>query len=223
MHVMAALVEASERGSVELAARALSEGSVVAVPTDTVYGLAAALDRPEAIARLFELKGRPSDVPCAVLVAGPDQLVTITGPLGPLAAQLARRFWPGPLTLVVPRSAAFEVDLGGPPEAGSTVGVRWPDDRLVAELARLSGPVAATSANLHGEPPARTASEVSRAFDGDERLALVLDGGTCHGVPSTVVDCTGDTLRCLRDGAVGWAEVVEEVQSGPSAGGTGDR
>jgi len=64
---------------------------------------------------------------------------------------------------------------------------------------------------------------VSRAFDGDERLALVLDGGTCHGVASTVVDCTGETLRCLRDGAVSWAEVVGEVQSGPSAGGTGDR
>ena len=220
---MSAPLDAADRGSVELAARALSEGSVVAVPTDTVYGLAAALDRPEAIERLFELKGRPSDVPCAVLVAGPDQLATITGRLGPLASQLARRFWPGPLTLVVARSKDFEVDLGGPPEARSTVGVRWPDDRLVGELARLSGPVAATSANLHGEPPAETAAEVRRAFDGDERLALVLDGGTCHGVPSTVVDCTGETLRCLRDGAVSWAEVVGEVQSGPSAGGTGDR
>jgi L-threonylcarbamoyladenylate synthase len=217
------VLDAADRGSVELAARALSEGSVVAVPTDTVYGLAAAIDRPEAIARLFEMKGRPPDVPCAVLLAGPDQLTTITGRLGPLASQLARRFWPGPLTLVVERSEDFEVDLGGPPEARSTVGVRWPDDPLVGELARLSGPIAATSANLHGEPPARTAAEVGHAFHGDERLGLVLDGGSCAGVPSTVVDCTGETLRCLRDGALSWAEVVGEVQSEPSAGGTGDR
>jgi L-threonylcarbamoyladenylate synthase len=221
--VTAAVLATGDPASVELAARALSEGSVVAVPTDTVYGLAAALDRPEAIAALFGLKGRPPDVPCAVLVAGPDQLAAITGPLGPLASRLAERLWPGPLTLVVERRSGFDVDLGGPPTARGTVGVRWPDDPVVGELARLAGPLVATSANLHGEPPARTAVEVCRAFDGDERLALVLDGGACVRVPSTVVECTGETLRCLRDGAVGWAEVVEQVQSGPSAGGTGDR
>jgi L-threonylcarbamoyladenylate synthase len=184
-----------------------------------VYGLAAALQRPEAIGRLFELKGRPPDVPCAVLVAGPDQLGAIAGSLGPLASRLAERFWPGPLTLVVERCSGFEADLGGPPAARTTVGLRWPADQVVGDLARLAGPLVATSANLHGEAPARTAAEVCRAFDDDERLALVIDGGAGGGVPSTVVDCTGDTLRCLRDGAVGWAEVVEQVQSGPSAGG----
>ena len=153
----------------------------------------------------------------------PDQLGPISGPLGPLASRLAERFWPGPLTLVVERAPEFEVDLGGPPEAARTVGVRWPADPVVEQLARGAGPFVATSANLHGETPARTADEVCRSFEGDERLMLVLDGGAAHGVPSTVVDCTGETLRCLRDGAVGWAEVVEQVQSGPSVGGTGDR
>jgi tRNA threonylcarbamoyl adenosine modification protein (Sua5/YciO/YrdC/YwlC family) len=214
---------AADPGSIELAARTLSEGSIVAVPTDTVYGLAAALHRPEAIARLFELKGRPPDVPFAVLVAGPDQLAAITGPLGPVASRLAEGFWPGPLTLVVERRKGFGVDLGGPPSASGTVGVRWPADPVVGEIARLAGPVVATSANRHGEPPALTSVEVCRAFDGDDRLTLVLDGGAGQGVPSTVVDCTGETLRCLRDGAVSWAAVVEHVQSGPSAGGTGDR
>jgi L-threonylcarbamoyladenylate synthase len=215
------LLAAGEPGAVHLAAKVLSEGSVVAVPTDTVYGLAAALERPEAIAALFELKGRPPDVPCAILVAGLDQLAPITGPLGPLASPLAEGFWPGPLTLVVERRSGFVTDLGGPPAARSTVGVRWPADRTVGELARQAGPLVATSANLHGEPPASTAVEVRAAFDRDERLALVLDGGACEGVPSPVVDCTGETLRCLRDGAVSWAEVVEQGQSGPSAGGTG--
>ncbi len=213
------VLAAADPGTLEAAGAALSAGWVVAVPTDTVYGLAAALDRPEAIARLFELKGRPPDVPCAVLVAAPDQLGPITGSLGPVASRLAERFWPGPLTLVVERSSGFDADLGGRPSARGTVGVRWPADPVVGEVARKAGPVVATSANLHGEPPARTAAEVCGAFAGDERLALVIDGGRCGGVPSTVVDCTGDTLRCLRDGAVSWAEVVEQSRQGPSTGG----
>ncbi len=216
---MPSALPAGDPGALEVAGRALAAGSVVAVPTDTVYGLAVALDRPEAIARLFEMKGRPPEVPCAVLVAGPDQLDPISGPLGPPASQLAERFWPGPLTLVVERSTRFDTDLGGPPSARATVGVRWPGDPVARQLARMVGPLVATSANLHGEPPARTAAEVCRAFADDARLALVLDGGAGGGLPSTVVDCTGRTLRCLRDGAVGWAEVVEQVQSGPDVGG----
>jgi tRNA threonylcarbamoyl adenosine modification protein (Sua5/YciO/YrdC/YwlC family) len=220
---MTSVLAADCPGWAERAGDALSEGSVIAIPTDTVYGLAAALGRPEAIARLFALKGRPPDVPCAVLVAGPDQAASITTPLTALASRLAERFWPGPLTLVVERRSGFDVDLGGPPEAQRTVGVRWPADRVVEELALRSGPLVATSANLHGEPPARAAAEVCAAFEGDERLALVLDGGVRRGTPSTVVDCTGETLRCLRDGAVAWAELVEYVQPGPTVGGSGDR
>jgi L-threonylcarbamoyladenylate synthase len=221
--VTTTVLGADAPGSLERAGRALSGGSVVAVPTDTVYGLAAALDRPETIEHLFALKGRPAEVPCAVLVAGPEQLAPITGPLGAIASRLAERFWPGPLTLVVERRRGFDADLGGPAAARRTVGVRWPHDRVVEALARSVGPLVTTSANLHGEPPAGTAEEVARAFEGDDRLALVLDGGVRSGVPSTVVDCTGETLRCLRDGAVGWAELVEHVQSGPSVGGHGDR
>ena len=186
------------------AAAALAEGMVVALPTDTVYGLAADPTQPDAVQRLFALKGRPAEVPLPVLVAGPDQVAQIAGPLEVAAASLAKRFWPGPLTLVVPRRPGFTADLGGPPAARSTVGVRWPDHEVARALCELLGPLAVTSANLHGQPPATTASGVAAAFTGRDQPALILDGGTCDGVPSTVVECRGPASRCLREGALAW-------------------
>ena len=123
------------------------------MPTDTVYGLAVDPTQPEAVARLFALKGRPDDVPLPVLVAGPEQVALVAGHLGPAAQHLAERFWPGPLTLVVPRRRGFTVDLGGPPAARQTVGVRRPDHPVVVALCELLGPLAVTSANLHGADP----------------------------------------------------------------------
>ena len=196
------MLAAGEPASLRLAAAALADGDVVAVPTDTVYGLAADPTPPEASARLFALKGRPEDVPLPVLVAGPEQLALVAGELEVAAAELAARFWPGPLTLVVPRRAEFTIDLGGPPAVRQTVGVRRPDHRVVVALCELLGPLAVTSANLHGAEPATTSAQVASAFAGLEGLACILDGGTCDGTPSTVVECRGPASRCLREGAI---------------------
>jgi len=198
------VLPAGDRGAIHRAAAALADGDVVAVPTDTVYGLAVDPSQPEAVARLFALKGRPDDVPLPILVAGPEQVALVAGELDLAAAELAARFWPGPLTLVVPRCPGFVVDLGGPAAARQTVGVRRPDHALVVALCELLGPLAVTSANLHGSPPATTAAEVEGAFAGSDQPAVVLDGGTCAGAPSTVVECRGPASRCLREGALAW-------------------
>lgn len=162
---------------------ALRAGEVVAVPTDTVYGLVATLDHA---ARLFEAKQRPTDVDLPVLCADRDQAQSLAAdPLPDLAEQ-----WPGPLTLVVRRVPSLTADLGAHHE---TVGLRVPAHDVTRELARLVGPLASTSANRHGEPPCTTAEEVRAVFD-----VVVVDGGTCDGRPSTVVDCTGPEPRVLR-------------------------
>ena len=208
----AEVVVSSGPDTLRRAAAALADGAIVAVPTDTVYGLAVDPAQPEAVARLFALKGRPDDVPLPVLVSGPEQVDQVAGALGPAAAALAARFWPGPLTLVVPRRRGFTVDLGGPPAARRTVGVRRPDHPVVVALCELLGPLAVTSANLHGAPPATTTAEVVAAFARSDQPKLVLDGGRCAGMPSTVVECRGPVSRCLREGALAW----EDLHAAPS-------
>jgi tRNA threonylcarbamoyl adenosine modification protein (Sua5/YciO/YrdC/YwlC family) len=208
------LLVAGGSASLHRAAAALADGAVVGVPTDTVYGLAVDPAQPEAVARLFALKGRPRDVPLPVLVAGPAQVALVAGDLEPAAAELAARFWPGPLTLVVPRRRGFTADLGGPPAARQTIGVRWPEHPVIGALCELLGPLAVTSANLHGAAPAATAEAVVSAFAGADQPVVVLDGGTCGGAPSTVVECRGPASRCLREGALAWDDL--HVRSRPA-------
>ena len=216
---MAAILRADDPEAVALAAEALADGSVVAVPTDTVYGLAVDPSRPEAVELLFALKERPADVALPVLVAGPDQVEALTGPLETAAQDLAGRFWPGPLTVVVPRRPGFDVDLGGRRSARRMVGIRWPDHQLIQELCRRLGPLAVTSANIHGSVPATTAHLVARAFIGAGQPAVILDGGVCDGAPSTVVECRGSASRCLREGAVPWDEILEQPPGRLALGG----
>jgi L-threonylcarbamoyladenylate synthase len=214
------VLQTSDTGAVRRAATALADGEVVALPTDTVYGLAVDPAQPEAVERLFALKGRPASVPLPILVAGSEQVALVAGELEVAARALAARYWPGPLTLVVPRRPGFTVDLGGPVAAQQTVGVRRPDHPVVVALCELLGPLAVTSANLHGEAPATTAAEVERAFAGSDQPGVILDGGVCDGAPSTVVECRGPASRCLREGALPWA-----VLHGPdelSPGGRGE-
>jgi L-threonylcarbamoyladenylate synthase len=187
------------------AVEALRAGWVVGLPTDTVYGLAVDPWQPEAVDRLFALKERPPTVALPVVIGRLDQAEPVTGPLTGSARELADRYWPGPLTLVVPRAPGFDADLGGPPASRGTVGVRWPAHPLIQALCRELGPLALTSANRHGAPPATTALEVARAFPDAGQLAAILDGGVCDGVPSTVVECRGATTRCLRQGAIPWS------------------
>ena len=209
---------ASASGALREAAAALADGAVVAVPTDTVYGLAVDPAQPEAIERLFALKGRPADVPLPILVAGREQVALVADELEMAARALAGRYWPGPLTLVVPRRPGFTVDLGGRSTSHQTVGVRWPDHPVVVGLCELLGPLAVTSANLHGAPPATTADEVISTFALSDLPAVVIDGGMCDGLPSTVVECRGPASRCLREGALPWSEL-----HGPYEGAAGGR
>lgn len=192
-------------GGPDEAAEALRRGEVVAVPTDTVYGLVVVVARPGAGAALAAAKGRSADVPVQVLVAGSDQVADLAGPaaLGPAGERLAARFWPGGLTLVVPRRPGLGYDLGGD---GSTVGVRCPAHPLVVGLCRAVGPLAATSANQHGQPPLTSAAAVAEVFAGS--VALVVDGGIGNSVASTVVDLSGSLPALLREGAVPWAEIL---------------
>ncbi len=204
-----------DAGAMALAVSALESGRVVAVPTDTVYGLAVDPTNPEAVEQLFSLKQRPAHVALPVLVGRAEHVSQVAGTLDSAARHLAERYWPGPLTLVVPRRRGFTVDLGGPGSSRSTVGVRWPDHELVQRLCESLGPLAVTSANLHGFRPAASAQQVADTFAGSDMLAVVLDGGRCDGIPSTVVECRGPAFRCLREGAIPWADLHGRDGRGP--------
>jgi L-threonylcarbamoyladenylate synthase len=182
--------------------RALAEGSVVGLPTDTVYGLAARLDGAP-VARIFAAKGRPQGTALPVLVGDREQVGLVAASFPKRAWAIAERLWPGPLTVVVRARRRVGELVGGD---GRTVGIRWPDHPLVEQLCLEAGPLAVTSANRHGEPPCTSASAVLAAFGAGD-VPLVVDGGDCDGAPSTVVDCSGQRPVCLREGAVAWSEI----------------
>ncbi len=187
------------------AIEALRAGGVIAIPTDTVYGIGVSLDTPGGIERLFAAKSRPPDKAIALLLADLDQAAGI-GELTPAARALATAFWPGGLTLVVPRRTDRPLPAaltGGElaPGAIPTVGLRVPDHDAPRALARALGPLPTTSANRSGEPEARDADEIERLLG--SAVDLVLDGGPAGGGPaSTVVDVTGEAPRILRPGAI---------------------
>lgn len=189
----------------DAAVKALRDGRVVVLPTDTVYGLAAAVNHPEAIRSIFELKARPKDKALPVLAASLEDVRAVAVVSG-RAEQAARAYWPGSLTLVLPRAPGFEIDLGG--ADGSTVAVRIPDCKAALEVLARTGPLAVTSANRSGRPPATTASEARSAVgDGVE---VIVDGGPAGGTPSTVVSLVGEP-RVLRAGAIAGEEVLQAV------------
>lgn len=175
----------------------LNNGGVVAFPTDTVYGLAALAFEANMVESLYTIKGRNNSRAIAILIGELTQLDLVISTMNPMARKLAQRFWPGPLTLVVPRNPALPDNLS----PNLTIGVRMPDHPVALELLRQSGPLAVTSANLSGKENAVSAREVLQQLDG--RIHLVLDGGTTPGgVPSTVVDCTGSGPQLLRAGPI---------------------
>jgi L-threonylcarbamoyladenylate synthase len=184
---------------------ALRRGGIVAIPTDTVYGIGVALDTPGGIERLFAAKSRPPDRAIALLVADVEQ-ATELGELTPAARALAAAFWPGGLTLVVPRRTDRPLPAaltGGElaPGAIPTIGLRVPNHDAPRALARAIGPLPTTSANRSGEPEARDADEIERLLGA--AIDLVLDGGPAAGGPaSTVVDVTSAEPRILRAGAI---------------------
>ncbi|MEY2582967.1 MAG: L-threonylcarbamoyladenylate synthase [Ilumatobacteraceae bacterium] len=195
----------------------LRAGGLVAIPTETVYGLAADASNPDAVRRIFEVKRRPPDHPLIVHIAGAEHLREWASTTPPSAAILAEACWPGPLTLLVPRSGrVLDVVTGGRP----TVGLRVPAHQLTLELLeRFGGGLAAPSANRFGRVSPTTAEHV-RADLGDD-VDFVLDGGSCPiGVESTIVDCTVDPPQVLRPGAISAADIESllDMTLGASAG-----
>lgn len=190
------VVHAREVGAVERAAAVLRAGGLVAFPTDTVYGLGALFSDLSAVARLYEVKGRATDRPIALLLDQADRL-PLVAELSDVVSPLARHFWPGGLTLVLPKTDRVSEEIS----AGPTVGVRVPDLPLARRLIRAAGGVlAVTSANRSGQPPACTAEEVLEQLGG--QFDILLDGGRCSGLVSTVLDCTVWPPVVLRPGVV---------------------
>lgn len=185
--------------AIRAAAALLRRGGLVAFPTETVYGLGARAFDPAAARRVYRAKGRPSDNPLIVHVDGPRMLAAVAAEVPPLAARLMRAFWPGPLTLVLEKSAAVPAAVTG---RRSTVAVRCPAHPAARALLRALGePLAAPSANRSGRPSPTSAAHVLADLRG--RVPLILDGGSCRaGLESTIVDARGRRPVLLRPGAV---------------------
>lgn len=183
---------------VETAARIIKSGGVAAVPTETVYGLAANAMDSAAVGRIFAAKGRPETKPVSIFVTGIGMAERFCENIPDGARRLAGAFWPGPLTIILKRREQVPDAITA---GGEGVGIRVPDHETALELLRLADmPLTGTSANLSGQEPARTGKRAYEIFNG--RVECVIDGVSPGGVPSTVVDMTGDTAKIIRSGAI---------------------
>jgi len=201
--MMTAVLSADET-AIRRAIQVLKGGGLVAFPTDTVYGVGAHVFMPEAVAKLYTAKMRPRDRAIPILLAGAEDIALVAEEIPEVAWELMERFWPGGLTLVLPKKAAVpDMVTAGQPN----VAVRVPDHPVPQALIEgLGAPLAATSANLSGHPSPITAEEVRAELGG--RIELILDGGRCPGgIPSTVLDLTADPPAILRRGAVAAEEI----------------
>jgi len=194
--------------SLQTAFDILQRGGLVAFPTDTVYGVGALAFDGKAVESIYAAKDRPIEKAIPVLIADADDMEKIGIDIPDIAYQLAARFWPGPLTVVVPKKPTLPESVS----ATETVGVRVPDHEVARALLRAAGPMAVTSANISGQPSPSTAQEVLAQLGG--RIDLILDGGTTPGgVPSTLVDCTGEEIKILREGPISLEEIKLKLSS----------
>jgi L-threonylcarbamoyladenylate synthase len=201
---MAERLSAADPMSVGRALDVLRAGGLVVMPTDTVYGVGCLAFLPDAVARLYMAKGRPEDKPIPVLLGGAEDFDRVAANLSDTARRLASAFWPGPLTLVVPRHPDLPPEIG----PGGTVGVRVPAHSVAQELLKAAGPMAVTSANRSGESPARSAEDAETALA--DTVDIVLDDGPSPGgQPSTVVDGTLNPPTILRPGPITEADLLE--------------
>lgn len=209
--------------AIDAAAAAVADGSCIVLPTDTVYGIGADATSAHAVRSLLEAKERGRDMPPPVLVAEVGMLRALSDDVSDDVLALAEAFWPGALTIVVRAHPHLRMDLG---DRGDTIAVRVPDHDLVRDLLRATGPLAVSSANVSGRPAATTVEEAQEQLG--RRVKVYLDGGPSGaGVPSTIVDLTGDVPRILREGRISRAElaaVLPALDPGPdvAAAGSGD-
>lgn len=195
---------ASSPDAIPRALAILKEGGLVAFPTDTVYGVGVLVFDGKAVESIYAAKDRPLEKAIPVLIGDAADLKKVGADIPDAARKLAARFWPGPLTILVPK----RVDLPESISATETVGVRVPDHPVARALLRAAGPMAVTSANISGAQSPVTAEEVYEQLGG--RIALIIDGGrTLGGVPSTLVDCTAPELKLLREGPI----LLEELHT----------
>lgn len=182
---------------IQRALDALYKGGIVAFPTDTVYGVGTLAFNNSAIESIYNAKKRPIEKAIPILIGDLHDLEKVGVNIPDMALRFAARFWPGPLTCVVPKQPTLPAAIS----ATSTVAVRIPDHSDALALLRAAGPMAVTSANISGQPSPTTAQEVYAQLNG--RIPLILDGGTTPGgVPSTLVDCTGERPVVLREGPI---------------------
>jgi tRNA threonylcarbamoyl adenosine modification protein (Sua5/YciO/YrdC/YwlC family) len=190
--------EDQREAGIAAAALAVQRGQLVALPTDTVYGVGADAFSPRAVSALLSAKGRGREMPPPVLVSAATTLDALAVGVPTYARELVKRLWPGPLTLVCRQQSSLQWDLG---DTRGTVAVRMPDHEAALELLARTGPLAVSSANRSGMPAATDADQVEEMLG--DRIEVLLDGGPTKGdVPSTIVDATGEVGRLLRAGAV---------------------
>ncbi len=204
------LLDSSEE-SIMLAARLLKDGEVVGFPTETVYGLGANAFDGSAVKKIFQAKGRPGDNPLIVHISGFEQLDGLVTEIPALAVKCAKAFWPGPLTMIMPKSDKIPDTTSG---GLDTVGIRMPSDKTAGRLISACGfPLAAPSANLSGSPSPTTAQHVFKDMNG--RIPAIIDGGFCGvGVESTVISFEGtDGIRLLRPGFVSPEDLREITEN----------
>ncbi len=194
----------------------LKQGGVIAFPTDTVYGLGADAFNSNAVKRIYDIKKRPKHLPLPLLIGDIKQLDILAEPLSEIALFLVRRFWPGGLTLVVPKAAYLPGYLGN-----TSIAVRIPAHPVcLALIQAINNPIIGTSANISGRPSALTAGEVRQQL-GNE-VDLIIDGGRCPGGESTVVDVTGGEVVILRQGIIPEDEISRAVEEYRKAGNHAD-
>lgn len=192
--------------ALEQAIGALSHGGVVAFPTDTVYGIGASLEHAEALRRIYDLKGRQPDKPLPILIARVDVLDDLSPDVDERLIELAQKFWPGALTIVLPAADHLPAEVRAP---DNTIGVRLPNHSIPLTIAeRLGGAIATTSANISGQAAALSAAEIQESFGA--KLDVILDGGFApQENPSTVIRVMAGEIVILREGAI----AAEELHS----------
>jgi len=199
---------ADNPASIQTALELLREGEIIAFPTDTVYGLGANAFYSPGIIKLFEAKGRDANKAIAVLIGDLAQLDLLTENINETGKKLARKFWPGALTIVVPKKKDVPELL----TAGNSIGIRMPDHPVALALLKQFGPIAVTSANLSGKNNPHNAEDVYKQLN--KRIPLILDGGSCPGgIPSTVVDCSDNEVHILRPGAISEEEIKTALKT----------